>query len=200
MSDVAPQPELLRAPADRPAGKRGARGWLAALAAFSSLVPMAFFQNAGDSAWARPGIVAGSLGLIAGALLLWTARRRLVVAGALVAVVAGGTLGWLAVAAELSTESRERREADRWAGAAVSYLRARGAIVTKAEAEATPKGLTRAQLLARLGEPAARGVQRVTDVPDLRCIAYRRTRGKAFRQTLNAFCFRDGRYVELREW
>src|SRR5687767_8549766 len=136
MSDVAPQPELLRAPADRPAGKRGARGWLAALAAFSSLVPMAFFQNAGDSAWARPGIAAGSLALIAGALLLWTARRRLVVAGALVAVVAGGTLGWLAVAAELSTvaESRERREADRWAGAAVSYLRARGAIVTKAEA------------------------------------------------------------------
>ena len=98
MSDVAPPHELLRAPADRPAGKRGARGFVAAVAALSSLVPMVFFRNAGDSAWARPGIAAGSLALIAGAVLLWTARRRLVVAVAVVAVAAGGTLGWLAVA------------------------------------------------------------------------------------------------------
>jgi hypothetical protein len=200
MSNVAPPAKALRAPADRPAGKRGVRGWVAAVAAFSSLLPMAFFQNAGDSAWARPGIAAGSLALIAGALLLWTARRRLVVAGAVVAVAAGGTLGWLAVAAERETESRERREADRWAGAAVSFTRARGAIVTKAEAAAVPKGLTRAALIARLGEPSARGVQRITDEPDLRCLGYRRTGEKAFDQTLTAFCFRDGRYVELGEW
>jgi hypothetical protein len=200
MSNVAPPPELLRAPADRPAGKRGARGAIAAVAALGSLVPMIFFQNAGDSAWARPGIAAGSLGLIAGAVLLWTARRRLVVAGAVVAIAAGGTLGWLAVAAERSAESRERREADRWAGADLSYPRARGAVLTKPEADAIPKGLTRAELLARLGEPSARGWQRITDEPDLRCLAYRRTPGKAVSQTLNAFCFRGGRYVELGEW
>jgi hypothetical protein len=200
MSNVAPPRELLRAPADRPAGKRGARGAIAAVAAFSSLVPMVFFTNAGDSAWARPGIVAGSLALIAGALLLWTARRRMVLVGAVVAVAAGATLGTLAVAAERSAESSEQREADRWAGAAFSYPRERGAILTKAEAGAVPKGLMRAQLLARLGEPSARGVQRITDEPDLRCLAYRRSDRKPVSQTLNAFCFRNGRYVELGEW
>ena len=200
MSDLASPPELLRAPADRPAGKRGVRGAIAAVAAAGSLVPMIFFQNAGDSEWARPGIVAGSLALMAGALLLWTTRRRLVVAGAVVAVAAGATLGWLAVAAERSAEDRERRAAERWAGGDFTYPRSRGAVLTKAEAEAIPKGLTRAELLARLGEPSARGVQRITDEPDLHCVAYRRTAGEAISQTLNAFCFRDGRYVELGEW
>jgi hypothetical protein len=200
MSNVAAPPELLRAPADRPAGKRGARGTVAAAAALASLVPMLFFENAGDSSWARPGIAAGSLALIAGALLLWTARRRIVVAAAIAAVAAGATLGWLAVAAELRAESRERRAADRWAGADFSYPRARGAILTKAEAEALPKGLSRAELVARLGEPSAQGLQRITDEPDLRCLAYRRTGGRAVSQALNAFCFRNGRYVELGEW
>ncbi len=81
-----------------------------------------------------------------------------------------------------------------------SFPRARGAILTKAEAEAVPKGLTRAQLLARLGEPSARGVQGLSDEPRLRCLAYRRTDRRPLSQTLNAFCFRDGRYVELGEW
>src|SRR5688572_4741110 len=200
MSNVAPPHELPRAPADRPAGKRGARGFVAAVAALSSLVPMIFFSNAGDSAWARPGIAAGSLALIAGALLLWTARRRIVVTVAVVTVAAGATLGTLAIADERDAESRERREADRWAGAGFSEPRARGAILTKAEAEAVPEGLTRGALIARLGEPSARGVQRITDEPDLRCLGYRRTGEKAISQTLNAFCFRDGRYVELGEW
>ena len=203
MSDVAPPHELLRAPADRPAGKRGARGFVAAVAALSSLVPMVFFSNAGDSAWARPGIAAGSLALIAGAVLLWTARRRLVVAVAVVAVAAGGTLGWLAVASELSTESRERREADRWAGAAVSFIRARGAIVTKGKADAVPKGLTRAALIARLGEPSARGVQRISrrarpPLPGVQAHRRKGVRSNADRLLLQGRPLRGARRVVTR--
>ena len=102
----------------------------------------------------------------------------------------------MTVAAERE-RSHAQYEADKWAGSATSEIKQRGPRLTEAEAEAVPKDLTRAQLRTRLGAPAATGIQRVFDEPDLRCLAYRRAQGT---WTLFAFCFDDGRYTTLRRW
>jgi hypothetical protein len=91
-------------------------------------------------------------------------------------------------------------EEEKWGGSVFRYDEHRGARLSTAEAEAVPKGLTHEQLRARLGVPAGRGIQRVFDGPDLRCLAYRSDSTDPNRLSLHAFCFRDGRYEALREW
>ena len=198
MSDVAAPRGMLRPPSERPAGKRGVRGTIAALVAVAGVVPLPWLNGDAETAWAEPAIVAATLALFGAAVLLWTARRWVWIATAAVAAVAGVALGATAMAAEIRARDRAVHA---WAGASFSFRpRARGAILTEAEARAVPKGLTREQLIERLGEPSARGVQHFREEPDLRCVANRRSAAKPISHTLNAFCFRGGRYVELAEW
>jgi hypothetical protein len=192
---------MLRPPSERPAGRRGVRGTVAALAAVGGVVPLAFLNADARTAWAEPAIVAAALALFAGAALLWTARRPVWIAMAVAAVVVGIAGATVAIAAELRMDTRATQEAERWSGGAdFGFPRARGAILSEAEARAVPKGLTRQSLIQRFGEPSARGVQHFPEGPDMRCLAYRRTAAKPVSQILHAFCFRNGRYVELGDW
>jgi hypothetical protein len=200
MSDVAPPRGMLRPPSERPAGKRGVRGTIAATVAIAGVLPLPFLNGPAETGWAEPAIVAASLALFGAAVLLWTAHRQVWIATAAAAVVAGGALAFTAITAEIRAHDRAIQATERWADASYSFPRARGAILTKAEARAVPKGLTREQLIKRFGEPSTRGVQHFRNRSDLRCVAYRRTDARPASQTLNAFCFRDGRYVELGEW
>jgi hypothetical protein len=200
MSNAAVPPGRLQAPADRPAGRRGPRGPVAAVAALAALVPLAFSGPADETSWGRPAMLVAAATLVGGAAMLWTARRRATVAAAFALVALGAAGGAAAISTELRTESRRLRAEDRWAGRVFTDARAQGAVLTDNQAEAVPKGLTAQALRARLGRPATTGIQRITDEPDLRCLAYRSSRRAPNRQTLRAFCFRDGRYVELGDW
>jgi hypothetical protein len=200
MTDLASRSTLLEPPAARPAGRRGIRGPVAAIAALAAVVPAMFFRAANDTSWARPVLVGAGILLIGGAVLLWTTRRAVVLGAAVVLALAGVAGTVVAIGAENRAERRAQHELDRWGGADFSYPRARGAILTRAEAQAVPKGLTREQLTARLGEPSATGVQRFRGEPDLRCLAYRSTSKEPASQLLRAFCFRNGRYAELGQW
>ena len=201
MSDVAAPSGTLRPPSERPAGRRGVRGTVAALAAVAGVVPLPFLNADAHTAWGEPAIVVAALALFGGAALLWTARRPVWIAMAAAMVVAGITGATVAVGGELAADSRARHAEERWAGAVVGFTGPRGPLVTRAEAKTVPKGLTRAQLVERLGKPPARGVQHITGEPDLRCLGYRRTNGRPIDGApLNAFCFRGGRYVELGDW
>ena len=200
MSDVAAPRGMLRPPSERPAGRRGVRGTIAALVAVAAVVPLPWLNVNAHTAWAEPAIVAGTLALFAAAMLLWTARRWVWIGIAAAVVVMGIAVVVVAIAAESRADSRARQAEEGWAGASFSFPRARGAILTEADARAVPKGVTRERLIERLGEPSARGVQHFRDEPSLRCLAYRRTATNPVSQTLNAFCFRNGRYVELVEW
>ena len=80
----------LRPPADRPAGKRGVRAPLAGVAAFAALFPLRAGQvEPRDPAWTRPGFLLAGLALIAAAVLLWVARRRVTLMLAIALAVLG---------------------------------------------------------------------------------------------------------------
>jgi len=195
MADIATRSRLLHAPADRPAGRRGARGGLAAAAALGAVLPLSLSRFTDDPSWAGPGLAAFGLALLGGALLLWTARRPATL-GAAVALVVLGVAGTVAA---MGAANHAESEAEKWGGFVMSD-NLRSPPVSRAEAEAVPKGLTREQVTRRLGRPPGHGIQRVTGEPDLRCLVYRSPRSTPNRLALHAFCFRDGRYAELREW
>jgi hypothetical protein len=73
----APRPTgLLRAPADRPAGKRGLRAPLAGLVALATLFPLSASQfDAADPAWTKTAFALAAVAWLAAAVLLWVARR-----------------------------------------------------------------------------------------------------------------------------
>jgi hypothetical protein len=196
MSKLAAPRGLLQPPADRPAGRRGPRGPLAAVAALGGLLPLAFSGPADETSWGQPAMIVAGATLIGGAVLLWTARRRVAVAAAFALVVLGAVGGAAAISSELRTESRRLRAEDRVGGAVMDDPAVGGPRLTQAAAEAVPVGLTRKELRGRLGAPASYGIQRITDGPDLRCWAYWTTRP----HTLHAFCFEHGRYSELMRW
>jgi hypothetical protein len=194
----APQPSnRLRAPADRPTGERGGRAPLAGVVAVAALFPLTLGQvEARDPAWTRPVLLLAGVAGIAAAVLLWTGRRRLT----LVLAVGLTLFGLMGTVAAVRARSGTQSEVESFGGAAFDYPDRRGRPLTHAEAEAVPKGLTRAQLRGRLGRPSTRGIQRVFDAPDLRCLAYRSAGAHPAGRPLHAFCFRDGRYAALREW
>jgi hypothetical protein len=195
MKGLTSDSALLLAPADRPAGRRGMRGPIAATVAIAAL-PALIFARAGDEpSWGRPVWLAAAAALIAGAILLWTARRPVMLGAALALVL-------VALSAAVVTErigQHEKHEAEKWGGFAGDDVHS-GPRLSRAEADAVPKDLTRAQLVARLGTPGGRGIQRVYDEPDLPCLLYRTDRPGRNRFATHAFCFSDGRYVALREW
>jgi hypothetical protein len=143
---------LLRAPADRPAGKRGLRGPLAVVAVFAALVTLTYGSRWDMPAWGRVVMLAAGAGLVASALLLWTARRPLALAAA-AALVALAVPAWVVVE---SYRQREQREAEKWGGMTFGYDD-RGPAITREEAEAVPKGATKAEVKASWGRLPAAG-------------------------------------------
>jgi hypothetical protein len=185
---------LLRAPADRPAGSRGIRGVAAAVATLAALVTLTYGSRWDMPVWSRFVMLGAGTGLVGAALLLWTARRR----GTLVLAVGLIVLAVPAWVAVERTRQTDRREADKWGGAVVSFDD-KGAVLTQAEAEAVPKGTTKDEVRELLGPAAGSGIQRVTDGKDLRCVAYR-VAGKRPEASLHAFCFTGERYTDLHKW
>jgi hypothetical protein len=168
------------------------------LVALASLFPLTIAQvGASDPAWTRPALLVAGVAAMVAAVLLWVARRRL----ALVLAIALVLLGIAGTVVAEGERHHVQAEQDKWGGFVSGDETQRGAILSKREAEAVPKGLTPGQLRERLGPPAAAGIQRVFDAPDLRCLEYRRAgaRSRDFFQ-MHAFCFQDGRYAVLREW
>jgi hypothetical protein len=195
----APGPSgLLRAPADRPAGKRGLRAPLAGLVALATLFPFSAsqFDSAGP-AWTKTAFVLAAVAGLVAAMLLWVARRRFTLVLA-IGLVLLGLVGSVAAQRE---RNRVTSEEEQWGGWVM--LRGhenRGVRLSAAEANAVPKGLTWEQLRARVGMPAGSGIQRVYDGPDLRCLLYRSHDANPNRPRLHAFCASDGRYEVLRKW
>jgi len=196
MTAFAPSGGLLQPPSERPAGRRGPRGTIAAIVALGALIPLAFARFADETSWAQPVMLLAIAALVAAATLLWTARRSGTLAVAVALVALGGVGAVVSISGELRAESKRLHEEDRLGGAVFGDPGVRGPHLTEAEVRAVPMGLTRKQLRSRLGAPPSHGIQRVNEGTDMRCWAYR----AATRHRLHAFCFRDGRYAELTEW
>jgi hypothetical protein len=182
---------LLQAPADRPAGKRGLRGPLAAVAVFAALITLTYGSRWDMPVWGRFVVLGAGAGLVGAALLLWTARRpgALVLAAALAALAVPP---WVIVERH---RQQEQREADKWGGMTFKYDD-RGPMITKAQAEAVPKGSTKAEVKALLGPAAGSGVQHIHGARDLLCLIYRdvkRPKGAS----VFALCFTGNRYTDL---
>jgi hypothetical protein len=187
--------DVLLPPAERPAGARGVRGLVAASATRGGVIALALGSVADEPGWTDLVEIAAGLGLLGTALLLWTARRAAALGAA--AVLIALSIGGVVVARDAQSDAAHER--DKWLGASFQFD-AKGRRLSLAEAEAIPMGTTRSELIAELGPPAGRGVQRVADEPDLRCLAYRGLRGHGLDAALYAFCFDDGRLVALRRW
>ena len=196
MTAIAPSGGLLKPPSERPAGRRGPRGPIAAIVALGALIPLAFARFADETSWAQPVMLFAIAALICGALLLWTARRSVTLAAAVALVAFGAAAAVVAIRGELRAESDRQDAENRLGGAVFGDPGGRGPRLTRAEAAAVPMGLTRKQLRRRLGAPPSYGIQRVNEGTDMRCWAYR----AATRHRLHAFCFRNGRYTELIHW
>jgi hypothetical protein len=188
--------ELLVPPAKQPPHERGLRGMLAAVATLGAVLCFAFGSVEQDPAWTGAAFNVAGAALLIGAIVLWTTARAAVLAAA-VALLVGAAAGGVASERARSDAQRER---DKWLGSSFGFTGTPGRVVSRAEAEDVPEGTSRAALIARLGQPAARGVQNVEDEPSLRCLAYRAERGRPFDASLHAFCFRDGRLEALRRW
>ena len=184
---------ILDPPAARPVGARGPRGVLAWVVAIVALVAILYIGWDEDPGWTVLVSAAAAVALTLAAVLLWVARRPYALAGAAALVVLAG---WGSVSA-YDARDRAQRERDKWRGGLVVFER-KGRPLTRAEAEAVPLGLTRAQLQARLGTRAGRGVQRITGEPDMRCVAYRKRPPESRLGPAYSFCFRDGHYAALR--
>jgi hypothetical protein len=184
---------LLRAPADRPTGQRGIRAPLAAVAVIAALVTLTYGSRWDMPAWGRGVVLAAGAGLFAAAFLLWTARRPAALAGA-AALVALAVPPWVAVE---SHRQQEQREAEKWGGMSFSYDD-RGPMITKAQAEAVPKGATKDEVKAILGPAAGSGIQRVHGGDDLRCRIYRSAERPNSAFDTYALCFTGDLYTDLR--
>jgi hypothetical protein len=159
---------------------------------FAALITLTYGSRWDMPVWGRFVMLGAGAGLVAAALLLWTARRRAVL------VLAAG-LFVLAIPAWVTVErarQREQHEADKWGGMSFKYA-PKGPAVTKAEAEGVPKGATKDELKAILGPAAGSGIQRVHDGDDLRCRIYRAAERPAS-DVVYALCFTGDRFTDLR--
>jgi hypothetical protein len=184
---------VLRAPADRPAGQRGIRGVAAAVVTVAALITLTYGSKLDMPVWGRFVMLGAGAGLVAAAVLLWTARR-----GGAIALAAG--LLVLAVPAWATVESarqREQRATNKWDGMTVTYD-PKGPAITREEAEAVPKGATKDEVRAILGPAAGSGIQRVHDGDDLRCRIYRAAERPGSMGAAYALCFTGNRYTDLR--
>ena len=183
---------IMRAPADRPAWRRGIRAPLAFLAVIGAFWAALNFRQFADEIWAGtsneptidfhlngPGWVPPAFhvafGLLAlAALLLWVARRPIVLSAGLVALVVG-------------------------LGAVIGAVVARhnSGRVTGDELYSLPHGTPREAVDEQLGSPAGHGSARLHG-EKLDCLIYVNTTARWVGQRNVGFCFRDGRLVYRR--
>jgi 4-amino-4-deoxy-L-arabinose transferase-like glycosyltransferase len=188
--------KLLQAPADRPPGQRGLRAPAAYVVAVAALFALGFSTYSEPPEWTRAPLLFAAAALIAGALLLWTARRRASVMAAAVLVAAAVMAGVVADAAQREA----KREADRLGGSTFQFDE-HGPAITREQAEAVPEGSTKDEVRAFLGQAAGSGIQRVNDGRDMRCLVYRDAARTGWRNLrLFAFCFSGERYAEMLIW
>jgi hypothetical protein len=183
---------LLEAPADRPAGKRGWRAWLACGVAVAALPVLAFSSTAeGGEGVPQLGVAAA---LVAAAVLLWTARRASALALAGVAVAAS------AIAIVLIGMPNRIHGLGSMRGAEMEYsYDPDGRAVTPAQARAVPKGSTEDEVEEILGSAAGYAKLRRRDGTDSPCLVYGETPRESH-DPLFAFCFADDRYASLHRW
>src|SRR5262245_53522092 len=183
-------------PADRPAGRRGARGPIACVVAILGLVPFAFSQGPSELDWSELAYGAAGVAAVAAAVLIWVARQpSLLVAGVALAVLACG--GFAVTQAERARANHER---DRWAGASWRYD-AKSRPVTKRQVDDLPEHASRATVIAVLGRTRGRGIQWMNGEPNMRCLVYNGTRVRDGRPRHGyGTCFRDGRLEAVRRW
>src|SRR5918999_1314426 len=134
---------FLQAPADMPPGRRGWRVWLAFGAAVAALPALAFSTYADPPGWTGPAFLFAAFALTTAAVVLWTARRHVVLGLAAVLVAAAIAAGTVAEAAQRS----HQREEERLAGSAFNCDE-EGPAITRAQAEAVPKGSTKDEVRA----------------------------------------------------
>jgi hypothetical protein len=184
---------LLEAPADRPAGQRGRRAWLACAAAVAAVPPLATSSVAGGADRALD--LFATAALIAAAVLIWTARRPR-------GLVLAGVLAALAVAAAVTAGFDNRYQAvgsNRWGEMSYAYD-PDGTAVTPSQARAVPAGATEDEVTELLGSPAGEGTQQRRDGSDARCILYREEPSRGRYEWQLAFCFPGGTYRSLQRW
>jgi hypothetical protein len=184
---------LLEAPADRPAGQRGWRAGPACAVAVAALPVLAIASSAegGDRV---VGLVAAAA-LVAAAILIWTARRTLVLALAGVAVAA------VAVAVVLIDVPNRIHGSGGTRGAETEYsYDPDGRAITRAQAEAVPKGSTEDEVEAILGSPAGDGTLRRRDGTDSHCLLYMNQARREAPLDKFAFCFAGESYHSLHRW
>ena len=182
----------LRAPADRPAWRRGIRAPLAFVAVIGAIWAVLNFRQFADEiwagtsnqptihfhldgpGWAHPAFYVAFGALAAAAVLLWLARRPLGLALGLV-LLAGGL------------------------GAVIGAVVARhnSGRVTGDELSSLPMGAPRETVDGRLGWPAGHGWVRLHG-ERLDCLVYVNTTARWEGQRDVGLCFRDGRLVYRR--
>lgn len=184
---------LLEAPADRPAGQRGWRAWLACAAAVATLPALASSSVAEGADRALDLFAAAAL--VAAAVLIWTARRP-------VGLVLAGVLGAAAVVAVVTAGFDNRYHGagtNRWGEMSYTYD-PDGTAITRARARAVPEGATEYEVTQVLGSPAGTATQRRRDGSDVRCILYRGEPSRGPYDERLAFCFPGGTYRALQRW
>lgn len=184
---------LLEAPADRPPGQRGWRAWLACAVAVAALPVVALTYEAGLRE--QVAYLAVAAALVTAAVLIWTARRTLVLALAGVAVAASAiSVVLIGVPNRIHGEGGAR-------GAEVEYTYDEdGRAITPAQAEAVPKGSTQDELEEILGSAAGDATLRRRDGVDSRCVVYLDQASRGPVDAKFAFCFAGDRYASLHRW
>jgi uncharacterized protein (DUF58 family) len=184
---------LLQAPADMPAGRRGWRAWLACGVALAAVPVLALSYPAGFRERAAFFLVAAAL--VTAAILLWTARRTLPLTVAAVMIAASAM-------AVVSTGVPNRVTASGGTrGAEMDYsYDPDGRAITRAQAEAVPKGSSEDEVRAILGSPAGDGTLRTRDGTDSHCLVYMdQSRRDRFDDKF-ALCFAGDSYRSLHRW
>jgi hypothetical protein len=184
---------LLEAPADRPAGQRGWRAWLAGAVAVAAL-PVLAISSVAEGGDRAVDLVAAAA-LVAAAVLIWTTRRGagLAVAGVLAVLAAA------AVAIAGVTNRHHVQGGNRWGEMTYTYDPG-GPAITRAQARAVPKGSTEDELTEVLGSEAGSGTWSGRGGRDMRCLVYRNEASRGVADAVFAFCFADDAYVSLQQW
>ena len=151
-----------------------------------------------DPDWTDPLMKAAGAALVVASVLLWIARRPLAIAfaGALVPVAVA------ACVVSLGARGNAKHEESKWSGFVVTFSdHGRTRPLSRVEVASVPDGATRAQVRRLLGPPTGRGIQRVVDARDMRCLAYPSDRRDPTRGGhLHAFCFRGEHLAAQRDW
>jgi hypothetical protein len=184
---------LLEAPADRPAGHRGWRAWLACGVAAAAVPLLAVSSQVG--LWERAAYFGAAAALVTAAVIIWTARRTPAL------VLAGGAVAASVAVVSLIGDPYHPHVSGGTGGAEMEYTYdPDGRAITRSQAKAVPKGSTEDEVEEILGSAAGDGTLRRRDGTDSSCLVYREEAVRASYDPVFAFCFAGDRYASLHRW